>query len=245
MSAIAADPSTTLVAQDISVGYGRADPIIVGVTVRCERAEFVSVIGANGSGKSTLLKGIVGEARVRSGKVLIGTQDLTGLASHRVVHHGVAYVPQSDMGFGSLTVTECLRMSAKASGGDTASYQVRSSRVNGLIPELATVADRRVKALSGGQRAMLSIGMALMHAELRYLVMDEPLAGLSPLFRGQFLDLLGRVASEERVGVLIVEQNVLETIAVSDRTYILQLGRLAFTSAEPAKIAPADLWRYF
>jgi branched-chain amino acid transport system ATP-binding protein/neutral amino acid transport system ATP-binding protein len=209
-----------LVATDLVAGYGAHDEILKGVGLAVAAGEIVAVLGPNGAGKSTLLKCVAGLVRARAGRVLLDGMDLAGLKPREVSRRGVAFVPQEANIFPSLTIAENLDI------GGTLDRAARPRRLRAVLermPELA--AKRRVRAstLSGGQRQMLAMGMALMVAP-KLLLLDEPTAGLSPLAADMLFGLVRSLAADG-VAVAMVEQNALRALQVCDRACILVDGR--------------------
>jgi branched-chain amino acid transport system ATP-binding protein len=213
-----------LSARDVVSGYGRVR-ILHGVSVEARSAEVTCVFGPNGCGKSTLLKVIAGAVPLWAGDVLIDDAPLSGLASHEVLRRGVALMPQGGGVFAQLTVLENLRIGAYTIG----SRAERDERIEQVLADNPRLRERlRVPAgnLSGGEQMMLAIGRALL-VRPRFILFDEPSAGLSPKLATEALQRAGSLAGQG-VGVLIVEQNIREAMRVADRIYILAGGRNRF-----------------
>ncbi|MBS0223892.1 MAG: ABC transporter ATP-binding protein [Proteobacteria bacterium] len=211
---------TLLGVSDLRGGYAAADEIVKGVTVHVDGGEIVSLIGPNGAGKSTLLKLIAGLLRPRSGQVRLGDREIAGLDAPAISRLGLAFVPQERNVFGAMTVAENLEM-----GGylDTAHLRSRRDEIYERFPMLAEKRRAAARTLSGGQRQILAMAIALMNAPA-LLLLDEPTAGLSPRAAE---DLFGTIVALNRSGVaiLMVEQNAMEALAVSARAYVLVQGR--------------------
>lgn len=212
--------SSLLEVADLRGGYAAADEIVRGAALRVEAGEIVALIGPNGAGKSTLLKMIAGLLRPRSGHVRFKEREVAGLAAPDISRLGVAFVPQERNVFGTMTVAENLEM-----GGFLDRAQTRP-RMDALYQRFPMLADKRraaARTLSGGQRQILAMAMALMNAP-SLLLLDEPTAGLSPRAAEE---LFGTIVALNRDGVaiLMVEQNALEALAVSARAYVLVQGR--------------------
>ncbi|MHB8605232.1 MAG: ABC transporter ATP-binding protein [Thermoplasmatota archaeon] len=210
---------TVLSATDIVGGYTDLD-ILHGVSVHVDEREVVAVIGPNGAGKSTLLKAIFGLIRVRSGKILLEGEDLTGLAPNQVVARGIGYVPQVANVFPNLTVNENLDVGAFLR---TDGVEHARGRVFGLFPALEERGSEKVGRMSGGQRQMVAFGRALM-LDPHVLLLDEPSAGLAPNLQDQVFEQIRRVA-DAGTPILLVEQNAKKALAKSDRAYVLDVGR--------------------
>jgi branched-chain amino acid transport system ATP-binding protein/neutral amino acid transport system ATP-binding protein len=209
-----------LAVADLRGGYAAADEIVRGASLTVEPGEIVALIGPNGAGKSTLLKLIAGLLRPRAGRVLFKNRDVAGLAAPDVSRLGLSFVPQERNVFGTMTVAENLEM-----GGflDRAETPHRMDELYARFPMLADKRRAAARTLSGGQRQILAMAMALMNAPA-LLLLDEPTAGLSPRAAEE---LFGTIVSLNQGGValLMVEQNALEALAVSTRAYVLVQGR--------------------
>ncbi len=205
-------------AEGIYGGYGGVD-ILSGVSVRIEPGEIVSIVGPNGAGKSTVMKAVFGLIRVRRGKVLFQDKDITHLRPDLIVRQGMCYVPQEYNVFPSLTVHENLEMGAFVRSDD---YSAALDRVYELFPPLKEKRKQPAGNLSGGQRQMVAIGRALM-LEPSLLLLDEPSAGLSPLFIEHIFERIKEI-NNLGVGILMVEQNAKQALALSHRGYVLVMG---------------------
>src|SRR5208283_5843084 len=203
--------------QDLQVYYGESHAL-QGVSLTLETG-VLSVVGRNGMGKTTLCNAIVGLMSIRSGGIRLGGRDLIGLEPHQIARAGVGYVPQGRRLWPSLSVDESLRLSARAKGAWTV------ERVYSTFPRLAERRTNGGGQLSGGEQQMLAIARALL-GNPRLLVMDEPTEGLAPMIVGQMRDLLIRLAHEEDIAVLVVEQNIGVATAVSDHVAIMVNGRV-------------------
>ena len=210
-------------AEHISAGYG--DVIIVhDVSIQVTEGEIVAVVGPNGSGKSTLLKSILGFARLFQGKVLYYGKDITGVASDRAIKMGIGYVPQVNNIFPNLTISENLDMGAYHRKG-RASVKAGIREILEMFPELEVRKNALAGNLSGGERQMLAIARAMM-AQPKVLLLDEPLASLSPRPVSIILSKLEKIR-ETGTAIVIVEQNVKKALSVSRRGYVLVEGACA------------------
>mgnify|MGYP000987488856 CR=1 FL=1 len=203
-------------------GYERDLPIVRGVDLAIMPGELVVLLGPNGAGKSTLVKAIAGIVAVHAGSVTLEGRDITAAPLHEKIRHGLAFVPQTENVFATLTIGENLKLAADIL--PHAERAARIERVHALFPDLAARPSLKAGSLSGGQRQMLAIARALV-TEPRVLILDEPSAGLSPRIVGDVLVTLKRL-NEAGVTLLLVEQNVKAALAVAHRGIILVEGRV-------------------
>ena len=210
-------------AENINAGYG--DVVIVyDVSIKVDKGEIVAIVGPNGSGKSTLLKSLLGFAKLFRGSVFFQGQDITGMASDKAVNLGIGYVPQTNNVFPNLTITENLDMGAYHKKGKT-SIKAGMRDIFEMFPELEARRNALAGNLSGGERQMLAIARPMM-AEPEVLLLDEPLASLSPKPASVILSKLERI-KENGTAIVIVEQNVKKALGVSNRGYVLVNGACA------------------
>jgi branched-chain amino acid transport system ATP-binding protein len=215
---------STLAADTIVTGYGKQE-IVHGVSLAAEAGQITCIFGPNGCGKSTLLKAIAGALPVWDGAARLGDTLLSNLPVHEVVRQGLVLMPQGGGVFPRLTVTENLRMGGYA----IADKRLVETRIEALIDQYPSLARRRrtaAGALSGGEQAMLSLARALV-SEPRFILLDEPSAGLSP---AMVMETLERITTLTRqgIGILMVEQNIREAMPIADRIYILAAGEKRF-----------------
>jgi len=208
-----------LEAQTIYGGYGGVD-ILNGVDMRVEDGELVVIVGPNGAGKSTAMKAIIGLVKVREGHIRFNGQEITGRRPDEVAKLRVCYVPQEKNVFPTLTVHENLEMGAFLRDDD---YSGQLDAVYEIFPALVEKRRQPAGSLSGGQRQMVAMGRALM-LEPKLLLLDEPTAGLSPLFTDMVFDKVKEI-NATGVAILMVEQNAKDALALADRGYVLALGR--------------------
>lgn len=207
-------------AENISAGYGDV-AIVRDVSVRVAEGEIVAIVGPNGSGKSTLLKSFLGLVRLFHGRVFYQDEDISQITPDRVVSLGVGYVPQINNIFPNLSISENLDMGAYHRRGKT-SIKAGMAEIYEMFPELVVRKSALAGNLSGGERQMLAIGRAMM-AEPKVLLLDEPLASLSPKPASVIMSKLEMIR-ENRVAIMIVEQNVKKVLSVSSRGYVLVNG---------------------
>jgi ABC-type branched-subunit amino acid transport system ATPase component len=212
--------SSILSMENIDAGYG--DVIIVrNVSVKVSEGEIVAIAGPNGSGKSTLLKSLFGFAKLFHGRVLYQERDVTGMASDRLINLGIGYVPQINNVFPNLTIAENLDMGAYHRKGRD-SIKAGIAEIYDMFPELEARKTSLAGNLSGGERQMLAIARAMM-AQPKVLLLDEPLASLSPKPTSVILSKLRKI-KEAGTAIMMVEQNVRKALSVSNRGYVLVDG---------------------
>jgi branched-chain amino acid transport system ATP-binding protein len=211
--------TVALAVTGVSAGYG-GPPIVQDIALRAESNRITAIVGPNGAGKSTLLKALAGVIPCSSGRVLLGGDDVTGLAPEQLVGRGLAYVPQVANVFPSLSVRENLEVGGyvRRSG-----LRQRIDEMFAIFPDLRLAARRPARTLSGGQRNMLAMARGLM-GDPRVMLLDEPTAGLSPRFESAVWEHVLKVR-DTGVAVVVVEQNTRRTLTHADRAYVLTLGQ--------------------
>ena len=226
--------------EQVVAGYGAHDEILKKVDMVVEPGEIVSILGPNGAGKSTLLKTIAGLVAPRSGVIEFEGHSIAGLRPRDVSRRGVVFVPQEHNIFPSLSLEENLEI-----GGylDKAGYKQHLARVYERMPEIAERRRLAAGALSGGQRQLLAVAMALMVGP-RLLLLDEPTAGLSPTAAEKLFAMIKSIRGDG-VAIAMVEQNALRSLMVSDRAYILVDGRNARSGPAQKLMNDADIRKIF
>ena len=215
--------SPVFAAENVHAGYG--DVIIVqGVSIHLDEGEIVAIVGPNGSGKSTLIKSFLGFARLFQGSIFYQGRDITGIASDRAISMGIGYVPQINNVFPNLTISEHLDMGAYHRRGK-ASIKAGIAEIFEIFPELEARKSGVAGNLSGGERQMLAIARAMM-AQPKVLLLDEPLASLSPRPASAIVSKMESIRNSG-TPIIIVEQNVKKALSVSNRGYVLANGTLA------------------
>ena len=231
---------TVLAVESVVAGYQAADEILRGVDLTVGAGEIVAIIGPNGAGKSTLLKVIAGLLRPRRGAIRFRDADIAGAAPRQISARGLAYVPQENNTFPSMSVRENLEIGGYLTPRESA------VRIDALFQRFPMLADKRrqpARTLSGGQRQVLAMAMALM-VQPALLMLDEPSAGLSPKAAEALFETI-RTINQEGVAVLMVEQNALDALGIAQRGYILVQGRNSREGPAAALAADPDIRRIF
>jgi branched-chain amino acid transport system ATP-binding protein len=221
----------TLRAEDITAGYD-GPPVLDRVSVSAAGGKIAAILGPNGAGKSTLAKAILGLLKVQSGHVYLRGEDVTGLGPHQLVRRGLAYLPQLMNVFDQMSVIENLEMGGYIVGG---SLHKRINEVLEIFPDLAKDRRKKAAALSGGQQRMLALARLLM-TDPAAAILDEPTAGLSPLYATRVWEQIERVR-DLGVAILVVEQNAQMAMERADTIFLLAQGRNVL-SGEAAEVRP-------
>jgi branched-chain amino acid transport system ATP-binding protein len=216
--------------EKLQFAYGDLQ-VLWGIDLEVKTGEIVTVVGANGAGKSTVLKNVSRLVKPKSGRIVFDGEDLGALHSHEVVERGVVQVPEGRRIFPEMTVVENLRMGSfvKATRKDRARNMERAFA---LFPRLAERKDQLGGTMSGGEQQMLAIARGLM-TNPRLMLLDEPSLGLSPLFVKNIFSIIKEINAQGTT-ILLVEQNVFQSLRISHRAYVLETGRvvLSGTGAE-------------
>jgi branched-chain amino acid transport system ATP-binding protein len=227
--------------QDIFAGYGKLQ-ILNGVTVSAKPREITVIVGPNGSGKSTLLKTIAGLTTIYQGTIELDGQEITGLASHKIARSGIAYLPQTDNVFTNLTVTENLRLAGYTL--DDELYRTRLRRIFQLFPQLSTYANTKALNLSGGERQMLAMALALIR-EPGVIMFDEPTANLAPKIATQVLNLISSLAKDIGLTIMLAEQNAKRALEICNAAYLMVGGKNAFEGTARELLEHKELGRLY
>ena len=211
-----------LAVEAVAAGYDGV-PVLRGVSLRIEAGETVAVLGANGAGKTTLNNTICGIVRAATGRIRFDGNEITGSDPAAIVAAGLCQVPEGRRIFPNLTVRENLELGSYRRGRERRA--ANRERVEKLFPRLAERASQLAGTLSGGEQQMLAIGRGLM-AEPKLLILDEPSLGLSPRLVEEMFALIGSIR-RDGIAVLLVEQNVVQSLEIADRAYVLENGTVA------------------
>jgi neutral amino acid transport system ATP-binding protein len=211
-----------LEAEKVIAGYIPEADILNGVSIVVREGEIVTIVGPNGAGKSTLMKTIFGLLHPREGKIIFRGSEISGYRPHDITRLGLAYVPQLNNVFKSLTVEENLEMGSL----DPSTTATQKEHIYELFPRLAERRGQAAGTMSGGERQMVAMGRALMSAP-QVLLLDEPSAGLAPAFVDAIFERTQEI-NHAGVTVMMVEQNAHRALSMSDRGYVLDLGKDRF-----------------
>ena len=226
--------------RSLRAGYGRVE-VLRGVSLEVRAAEIVALLGSNGAGKSTLNNVVCGLVPASAGHVRFAGTDLTRAKTRDVVRAGLVQVPEGRRIFPNLTVLENLELGSFARGRERRAGNLE--RVLATFPRLAERTQQLAGTMSGGEQQMLAIGRGLM-AEPRLLILDEPSLGLSPLLVEEMFALIARLHGEG-LAVLLVEQNVGQSLDIADRAYVLENGAVRFEGSPAALLASPELKRAY
>ena len=222
--------------KDLQVYYG-VICALKGISFHVNEGEIVSLIGANGAGKTTTMQSVIGLLPKKAGSVTFNGTDITKMPCHKIVHAGMTQVPEGRRIFQELTVYENLMMGAYTNK-DQQKFKEDLETIYARFPRLAERRNQIAGTLSGGEQQMLAMGRALMcHPKL--LMLDEPSMGLSPLLVDQVFELIKDI-NKDGTTVLLVEQNAGKSLAISDRAYVMETGKIVL-SGTGAELAASEM----
>ncbi|MDF2813170.1 MAG: livF [Microvirga sp.] len=220
----------------IKAGYGPVN-VLQGITMSIADGEIVAVLGSNGVGKSTLNNVVSGIIKPREGKIRFEDNDITGHPPRSIVEAGISQVPEGRRVFPNLSVKENLELGAFRRARER--MRANFERICDIFPRLRERLDQLAGTLSGGEQQMLAIGRGLM-AEPKLLILDEPSLGLSPIMVEEMFNLVQRI-NREGLAILLVEQNVVQSLGVATRAYVLEQGRFALEGSAADMLADPRL----
>ena len=226
---------TSLEIESVYTAYDKAD-VLQGVSLAVRPDGITCLLGSNGSGKTTLVRSILGLTPPRSGRIAFEGVEITRLPTHKIIAAGIACIPEGRRVFPKLTVEENLRVGAYRESSDKVML-TRMGEIFEIFPRLAERRSQLAGTLSGGEQAMVSIGRGLMRAP-KLLLIDEPSLGLSPLLVKENFNIIRQI-NARGITVLLVEQNVHQTLAISHYGFVLSKGRVA-TSGTPDELATRE-----
>ena len=216
--------------QSLRAGYGAIE-VLRGVDLKVGAGEIVALLGSNGAGKSTLNNNVSGLYRPFGGTIRFDGHDIAGTPSMRIVEAGLVQVPEGRRVFPTLAVRDNLELGSYRRGKTARAQNLE--RVLSIFPRLRERLTQSAGTLSGGEQQMLAIGRGLM-AEPRLLILDEPSLGLSPLLVEEMFGLIGQL-NQQGLAILLVEQNVVQSLGIAHRAYVLENGAVRF-SGTPAEL---------
>ena len=228
-----------LLGENLIGGYGTGD-ILKGCTISVARGEISVVVGPNGAGKSTAMKALLGMLKVLNGKVMLAGKDITSMSPQQRVQLGMAFVPQTNNVFSSMTVEENLELGAYVRTDD---YSDTMSQIYELFPVLKEKRLQPAGELSGGQRQQVAVGRALM-TKPSVLMLDEPTAGVSPIVMDELFERIIEV-KKTGIAILMVEQNARQALAIADKGFVLVTGQNRFTDSGQVLLANEEVRRSF
>lgn len=220
--AVMGEQADVLSIEGVHASYGAME-VLHGINMRVRRGEIVTLLGANGAGKSTLLRTIFGKPTCRAGQIAFEGRSLNGSQAHDVAALGIAHVPEGRRIMPRMTVLENLQIGAFLSQPRV--FEADLQKVFQLFPRLEERIWQRAGTMSGGEQQMLAIGRALMQRP-RLLLLDEPSLGLAPIVIAQIFEAIQRINEEDGMTILLVEQNAVMALAIANRGYVLQTGRI-------------------
>ena len=218
--------------ENVYTAYDKAD-VLQGVSLSVAAGGITCLLGSNGSGKTTLVRSILGLTPARAGRIVFNGVEITRLPTHKIIASGIGCIPEGRKVFPKLTVEENLRVGAYQESSETVTRE-RIAEIYGIFPRLAERRAQLAGTMSGGEQAMVSIGRGLMSAP-KLLLVDEPSLGLSPLLVKENFNIVRQI-NERGITVLLVEQNVHQTLAISHFGFVLSKGRVTASGA-PAELA--------
>ena len=226
---------------NISSGYGRLQ-ILTDVSLEAQPGELTIVVGPNGSGKSTLLKSIAGLCNIYKGTVTMNEVTLSGHPPHVIARKGIAYLPQTESVFTKLSVTENFKMAAYMVSKEE--YESRLNDSLEVFPQLRSYLQSKVVNLSGGERQMVAMTMAMLRKP-EVILFDEPTANLSPKYATDVLKTIQKLGKERGLTIVLVEQNAKRALEIGDKAYLLVGGKNAFVGTAHDLLSHQELARMY
>ena len=233
--------NTILSVNNLVAGYGNST-IIDGVNFNAREKEITVIVGPNGSGKSTLLKSMFGLTTIHSGTIFWSNKDITNMQSHMITRQGIAYLPQVKNVFTNLSIDENLKMAAYTLDSTLASD--RNKDVFETFPSLVKHRTNRASILSGGERQMLAMGMALVRMP-KVMLFDEPTTNLSPKLANEVLDKVIHMRDTFGITIVLIEQNVKRALKISNAVTVLANGKVVFNGTQKEMLAKPDLTKMY
>lgn len=242
MSTTTTATTPSLIVTGLRAGYGRRE-VVYGIDLHVDPGEVVAIMGHNGAGKTTTLDSIFGLIDGATGSVRHAGTEILGAGCAPNVRRGMSLIPAENFVFGDLSVLDNLRIGAYTER-DRSAIGDRLNEVCRLMPLLEERRDQLAGTLSGGQQRLLSVGIALM-SNPNVILLDEPSLGLSPTFVEEVMDLVRRLADERQVSILMLEQNVAQSLRVADRIYVMRSGRIIMEETAEEMRERDNYWDLF
>jgi len=230
-----------LTVDHVSAGYGNLQ-ILNDISLRAGPNKITVIVGPNGSGKSTLLKTIAGLTKIYRGKVILDGKTVSDRSPHEIARHGIAYLPQTESTFTQLTVAENLKMAAYTVKPEDFAGRLRKSLE--LFPKLSSYMRTKVSNLSGGERQMVAMTMALLRKP-NTIMFDEPTANLAPIIAKQVLSTISYLSQDQNLTILLVEQNATRALEIGQYAYLLVNGSTAFEGSTKDLLEHKELGRLY
>ena len=224
----------------MTAGYGNGPDIITTCSINVNKGEIVAILGPNGAGKSTAMKAMLGLLNLKAGNIKIGDDDISDLTPQNRVKKGISFVPQTKNVFAELTVKENLEVGAFLRKDNIKKV---INEIFDLFPILYEKRNQVVGQLSGGQRQQVALGRALM-IKPSVLMLDEPTAGVSPIVMDELFDHIIKIKNKN-VAVIMVEQNAKQALTISDRGYVLVMGKNKFEGSGSDLLNDTEVRRSF
>ena len=225
----------------ISAGYGNLQ-VLSDVSIEAQPNRITVIVGPNGSGKSTLLKTIAGLTSIYQGTIMLADKIISKLPPHEIARLGVAYLPQTDSTFTRLTVSENFKMAGYSV--EQEDFQQRLERALALFPNLTSYMNTKVSRLSGGERQMVAMSMALLRKP-NTIMFDEPTANLAPIIATQVLNTITYLAQESDITIILVEQNATRALQIGHTAYLLVNGATLFEGTAKALLEHPELGKLY
>ena len=232
-------PSKIIALNDINAGYGKFQ-VLFRVSMAADDKEITVIVGPNGSGKSTLLRTIFGLTSIYSGEVIFKNINITSKKPHEIAKLGIAYLPQLENVFLNLTVKENILLATYIHEGETMDIE----EAIGLFPQLRALFERKASTLSGGERQMLAMTMALLRKP-SLMLLDEPTANMAPKIAKLIFEKIIELKENYNIPVILVEQNAKKALEIGDKAYLLVAGRKIFEGLPQELLEKPDLTKVY
>ncbi len=225
----------------VSAGYGKLQ-ILDDVSIEAKPNQITVIVGPNGSGKSTLLKTIAGLTNLYRGQVTLDGKTISNLPSHEIARMGIAYLPQTESTFTQLTVTENFKMAGYTVTRED--FDERLKKALEMFPKLSSYLNTKVSHLSGGERQMVAMTMALLRKP-SVIMFDEPTANLAPILATQVLNTISYLSKSSGITILLVEQNASRALQIGHYAYLLASGKAIFQGTTKELLEHKELGRLY